>query len=286
LTLEEIQFICQAFVELGVSKIRITGGEPLVRQGALGLLQNLGQLTLKELVLTSNGSQLGTMAADIKAAGVKRINISLDTLNPAKFKALTRTGDIEQVLSGINAARKAGFTRLKINAVILKGRNEDEVCDLVQFAVDKDLDISFIEEMPLGRIDSRSRSESFYPSAQIMQDLQQRFVLREVSSDNTAGPAVYHQIGNSHSRVGFISPHSSNFCSTCNRVRLTAEGRLLLCLGNEDSVDLKAVVRANPGNMQLLKQTIINAIQLKPEKHQFDIHEQSIIMRHMSATGG
>ena len=237
-------------------------------------------------MLTSNASQLGVMAADIKAAGVKRINISLDTLDPAKFKALTRTGDIEQVLTGINAARKAGFERLKINAVILRGRNHDEVCDLVQFAIDHDMDISFIEEMPLGHIDSRSRSESFYPSSLIRQDLQQRFSLQELPEVNTSGPSVYYQIVGSSSRVGFISPHSSNFCGTCNRVRLTAEGRLLLCLGNEDAVDLKAVVRENPGDMSILKQTIIKAMQLKPEKHEFDIHERPIILRHMSATGG
>jgi cyclic pyranopterin phosphate synthase len=241
---------------------------------------------LQELVLSSNASKLGVMAADIKAAGVKRINISLDTLNPAKFKALTRTGDIEQVLTGINAARKAGFERLKLNAVILRGRNHDEVCDLVQFAVEHDMDISFIEEMPLGHIDNRSRIESFYPSHLIREDLQQRFKLTEQPEVSTSGPSVYYSIADSNSRVGFISPHSSNFCSSCNRVRLTAEGRLLLCLGNEDAVDLKAVIRANPGDMYVLKQTIIKAMQLKPEKHEFDLREQPIILRHMSATGG
>ncbi|MDD4914900.1 MAG: GTP 3',8-cyclase MoaA [Methylococcales bacterium] len=286
LSLEEIQFVCQAFTELGVGKIRITGGEPLVRQGAVGLLQALGRLPLRELVLTSNGSHLAQMAADIKAAGVKRINISLDTLDPAKFKALTRTGDIEQVLAGINAARHAGFERLKINAVILKGRNHDEVCDLLQFAVDRGLDISFIEEMPLGRIDGRSRSENFYPGSQIREDLQRRFKLTALPEAGSGGPSVYYQVDGGHSRVGFISPHSSNFCGSCNRVRLTPEGRLLLCLGNEDAVDLKAVIRAHPGDMHRLKQTIVNAMQFKPEKHEFDIHEQPVILRHMSATGG
>jgi len=287
LSLEEILFICQAFVELGVGKIRITGGEPLVRQGALSLLQQLGNLpALNELVITSNGSQLAKMAKDIKAAGVKRINISLDTLDPAKFKALTRTGDIEQVLMGINAAREAGFQRIKINAVILKNHNHDEVCQLVQFAVDRSLDISFIEEMPLGITQDRQRGESYYPSSAIKQDLQQRFHLQQQEEDHTGGPSSYYQIVGSDSRVGFISPHSANFCSHCNRVRLTAEGRLLLCLGNEDSVDLKAVVRQHPGNMAILKQTIIAAMQLKPQKHEFNIHEKPIIMRHMSATGG
>ena len=286
LSLEEIHFICQAFVELGVGKIRITGGEPLVRQGVLGLLQQLGGLPgLNELVMTSNGSQLAQMAADIKAAGVKRLNISLDTLNPAKFKALTRTGDIEQVLIGINTARAAGFERIKINSVILKNRNHHEVCDLVEFAVERGIDISFIEEMPLGTVDGHNRGESYYPSDAIKRDLLSRFALHALA-DDTGGPAVYFQVAGSDSRVGFISPHSANFCGSCNRVRLTAEGRLLLCLGNEDSIDLKAVVRRHPGDMDMLKRTIIEAMRIKPEKHGFNIHEQPIIMRHMNATGG
>jgi cyclic pyranopterin phosphate synthase len=286
LSLEEIHFICQAFVELGVGKIRITGGEPLVRQGVLGLLQQIGRLNgLNELVMTSNGSKLAEMSAEIKAAGVKRVNISLDTLDPAKFKAFTRTGDIEQVLLGINTAVNTGFSRIKINAVILKNRNHSEVCDLVQFAVERGIDISFIEEMPLGVVDGRHRGESYYPSDAIKQDLQKRFVLQAVP-DKTGGPSDYYRVFGSDSRVGFISPHSANFCSACNRVRLTAEGRLLLCLGNEDSVDLKAVVREHPGDMDILKQTIIAAMQIKPEKHHFNIYEQPIIMRHMSATGG
>lgn len=286
LSLEEIQFICQAFTELGVSKIRITGGEPLVRKGALDLMQQLGRLPgLRELVMTSNGSQLAQMAHALKAAGVKRINISLDTLDPVLFKVLTRTGDLENVLKGINAARDAEFQRIKLNAVILKGRNHHEVCDLVQFAVDRGLDISFIEEMPLGTVDSHNRAEAYYPSHLIRHDLQQRFSLEAVP-DKTGGPSDYFQIQNTQSKVGFISPHSANFCSSCNRVRLTAEGRLLLCLGNEHSVDLKAVVREHPGDMQRLKQTIIDAMQIKPEKHEFNIHEQPVILRYMNATGG
>lgn len=286
LTLEEIQFICEAFVELGVNKIRITGGEPLVRNGVIGLLQNIGHLPgLNELVLTSNGSKLAQMADDLKAAGVKRINISLDTLDPAKFKALTRTGDLENVLKGINAARDAGFDRIKLNAVVLKNRNHLEVSDLVQFAMDRDIDISFIEEMPLGAVDHHHRGDAYYASTAIKQDLQQRFVLSPVE-DSTGGPSVYYQIAGSNSKVGFISPHSANFCSTCNRVRLTVEGRLLLCLGNEHSVDLKAVVRDHPGDKAALKQAIVEAMQIKPEKHEFNIHEQPVILRHMSATGG
>ncbi|MDD2759014.1 MAG: GTP 3',8-cyclase MoaA [Methylomonas sp.] len=286
LSLEEIRFICQAFVELGVGKIRITGGEPLVRKGVLDLLQQIGQLGgLRELVMTSNGSRLAQMADELHAAGVKRINVSLDTLDPVKFKALTRIGDLEQVLRGINAAREAGFERIKINAVILKDRNHLEVCDLVQFAVERGLDISFIEEMPLGAVDNHDRSEAHYPSHRIKQDLASRFRLEAVH-DKTGGPSDYFRIQGSDSRVGFISPHSANFCSSCNRVRLTAEGRLLLCLGNEHSVDLKAVVRQRPGDIDFLKQAIISAIDIKPEKHEFNIHERPVILRHMNATGG
>ncbi len=286
LTLEEIDFIARAFVELGVTKIRITGGEPLVRRGVLGLLESIGQNeSLNELVLSSNASKLEEMAGAIKNAGVKRINISLDTLDPVKFKEITRTGDLDKVLKGIQTAKQAGFERIKINAVILKNRNHLEIIDLVQFAVDNAIDISFIEEMPLGEVNSHDRAEVYYSSDAIKADIKEKFELQAVN-DNTGGPSVYFKVAGTKSRVGFISPHSANFCSTCNRVRLTAEGRLLLCLGNEHSVDLKRVIRANPGNMDKLKQTIIGAMQIKPEKHEFDLTEQPIILRHMSATGG
>jgi len=286
LTLEEIYTLAKAFAELGVKKIRITGGEPLVRKGALGLLENIGGLeSLDELVMTTNGSQLETQAAALKAAGVKRLNISLDTLDADKFKAITRTGDLPQVLRGIQAARSAGFERIKINAVILKGRNHQEVCDLVQFAIDNAIDISFIEEMPLGVVTQHDRGEAYYSSALIKADLAQRFTLIP-STEKTGGPSNYFKVADTPTRVGFISPHSENFCSSCNRVRLTVEGRLLLCLGNEHSVDLKRVIRANPGNMAVLKQAIIDAMLIKPEKHEFNIHEQPIILRHMSVTGG
>lgn len=286
LSLEEIHFICRAFVELGVGKIRVTGGEPLVRNGALGLLRQIGKIPgLGELVMTSNGSKLAVMADQLREAGVKRINISLDTLDPAKFKVLTRTGDLENVLKGINAARQAGFERIKLNAVVLRNRNHEEVCDLVQFAVDRGIDISFIEEMPLGVVNNHDRTEAYYPSDLIKQDLSRRFQL-EAMTDKTGGPSDYFRIVGSNSRVGFISPHSANFCASCNRVRLTAEGRLLLCLGNEHSVDLKAVVRQHPGDINTLKQAIVDAMQIKPEKHEFNIHEQPVILRHMSVTGG
>jgi GTP 3',8-cyclase len=286
LSLEELYTIAKAFTELGVKKIRITGGEPLVRKGALNLLENIGGIeSLHELVVTTNGSQLENMALPLKNAGVKRINISLDTLDANKFRAITRTGDLQQVLRGIDAARGAGFERIKINSVILKDKNHQEVIDLVQFAVDKGIDISFIEEMPLGMVSQHDRSAAYYSSDSIKADLATRFSLL-ASTEKTGGPSVYYKVQGRQTRVGFISPHSANFCSTCNRVRLTAEGRLLLCLGNEHSVDLKQVIRANPGNMDILKQTIVDAMLIKPEKHEFNIHEQPVILRHMSVTGG
>jgi GTP 3',8-cyclase len=286
LSLEELYTIAKAFTELGVKKIRITGGEPLVRRGALELLENIGSIeNLHELVLTTNGSQLEHMALPLKKAGVKRINISVDTLDADKFKAITRTGDLLQVLCGIDAAKAAGFERIKINSVILKDKNHQEVADLVQFAVDKGIDISFIEEMPLGMVSQHDRSSAYYSSDCIKADLATQFSLL-ASTEKTGGPSVYYKVQGTDTRVGFISPHSANFCSTCNRVRLTVEGQLLLCLGNEHSVDLKQVIRANPGDMDILKQTIIAAMLIKPEKHEFNIHEQPVILRHMSVTGG
>ncbi len=286
LTLEEIYTLAQAFAELGVKKIRITGGEPLVRKGALELLQNIGAIdSLNELVLTTNGSQLETMATALKQAGVKRINISLDTLDADKFKAITRTGDLQQVLRGIQASKAAGFERIKINAVILKDRNHLEVNDLVQFAVDNGIDISFIEEMPLGVVSQHNRADAYYSSDLIKADLAEKFTLI-ATPEKTGGPSNYFKVEGTQTRVGFISPHSENFCSTCNRVRLTVEGRLLLCLGNEHSVDLKQVIRSNPGDMTVLKQAIIDAMLIKPEKHEFNINEQPVILRYMSMTGG
>ena len=286
LTLEEIYTLAKAFAELGIKKIRITGGEPLVRKGALELLQNIGRIeSLNELVITTNGSQLETMATSLKEAGVKRINISLDTLDADKFKAITRTGDLHQVLRGIQAARAAEFERIKINAVILKDRNHREVNDLVQFAVDNSIDISFIEEMPLGIVSQHDRADAYYSSDLIKADLAGNFAL-VATPEKTGGPSNYFNVTGSQTRVGFISPHSENFCSTCNRVRLTVEGRLLLCLGNEHSIDLKQVIRANPGDMAALKQTIVDAMLIKPEKHEFNINEQPVILRYMSMTGG
>ena len=286
LTLEEIETLAEAFVELGVKKIRVTGGEPLVRKGALNLLTSIGRIEgLKELVITTNGSQLVNMASQLKDSGVKRINISLDTLDADKFKAITRTGDLNQELIGIQCVKAGGFEHTKINSLILKYRNHLEVNDLLQYAVDNEIDISFIEEMPLGIVGQHDRSEAYYSSALIQADLSQKFSLVP-SVEKTGGPSNYFKVSGTQTRVGFISPHSDNFCSTCNRVRLTVEGRLLLCLGNEHSVDLKEVLRAYPGDKDKLKQAIIDAMLIKPEKHEFNIHEQPVILRYMNMTGG
>jgi GTP 3',8-cyclase len=286
LTLEELAQVGRAFAELGVGKIRITGGEPLVRNNVLKLFADLGQLPgLDELVLTTNGSQLEKMAGPLRAAGVRRINISLDSLDPARFRRLTRTGDLAVVLRGIEAARAAGFDNIKLNAVILRNRNDDEIVPLVEFAAERGLDIAFIEEMPLGEIGDHDRAEAYFSSDDIRAVLERRFTLVP-TTETTGGPARYYRVPQAGIRVGFISPHSHNFCDDCNRVRVTAEGRLLLCLGQEHSVDLKHVLRSFPGDAVRLKQAIVDAMAIKPKGHEFNLLEQPLIFRHMSHTGG
>jgi len=285
LSLEELQMVAQAFANLGVKRIRLTGGEPLIRKNLLSLVQHIGEISsLDELTLTTNGSQLDKYAQKLKAYGVKRVNISLDSLHPERFKQLTRTGDLHQVLKGIDCAIAAGFEKIKINAVILNGRNEDEVLDLVNFARNKNIDIAFIEEMPLGQIEEHSRALSFCSSDSILEQLQHHFTLTPTIEDS-AGPSRYFQLEGSCTRVGFISPHSHNFCHLCNRVRVTAEGRLLLCLGNEHSVDLRKVIREG-GNLETLEKTIIDAMDLKPERHYFVLDDSPQIVRFMNMTGG
>jgi cyclic pyranopterin phosphate synthase len=286
LSLEELASIAKAFVALGVTKIRVTGGEPLVRRNVISLFQQLGQLEgLEELTLTSNGSQLSKLAPALFQSGVKRINISLDSLQPGKFARLTRTGQLEQVLAGIDSAIDAGFERIKLNAVILKGRNDDEIIDLVEFARRKKIDISFIEEMPLGHIDEHNRALSFCSSDEVRQRIAKHYPLT-ACDERTGGPSRYYRFADSDTRVGFISPHSHNFCDQCNRVRVTAEGRLLLCLGNEHSVDLRAVLREHPGDISKLQQTLIDAMAIKPERHHFELDETPQIVRFMNMTGG
>jgi cyclic pyranopterin phosphate synthase len=286
LSLEEIVRVGRAFIDLGVEKIRITGGEPLHRRNILKVFRELGEHNgLRELTLTTNGTQLPRFADDLRTAGVSRINISLDTLRADRYRKLTRTGRIERALHGIDAALAAGFERIKLNAVILKHRNHDEVVDLVDFAIGRGIDISFIEEMPLGYVGDHDRAECFYSSDQIRQDLEQQYTLVP-TAETTGGPSRYFRIPGLSTRVGFISPHSHNFCSTCNRVRLTSEGRLLLCLGQEHSVDLRRVMRGNPGDDGALKQAILDSMTIKPKGHDFDLEAKPVIFRHMNHTGG
>lgn len=287
LSIEEIALIAQAFVELGVSNIRLTGGEPLVRKGITQLVERIACLPgLKQLNMTSNGSQLPHLAGPLKQAGLNRLNISLDSLKPDRFKQLTRTGDLKTVLDGIMQAKAQGFTDIKINCVVLKGRNDDEILDLIEFIRQHHLGISFIEEMPLGEIEEHDRALTFMSSSEIKNIITQQYDL--ISCDEqTGGPSRYWLFADGHSsRIGFISPHSHNFCESCNRVRITAQGRLLLCLGNEHSIDLKAVVRNYPGELEPIKQAIRESMNLKPERHHFDLGQEVQILRFMNSTGG
>jgi cyclic pyranopterin phosphate synthase len=286
LTLEEIQRLAALFVSQGVKKIRLTGGEPLVRRGIVELCAGISALPgLRELVMTTNGSQLVKLARPLADAGVKRLNISLDSLDPAKFKAITRTGELQQVLDGIDAAREAGFKRIKLNVVVMKGRNADEVPALVDYALARDLDITFIEEMPLGNV-GRSRGESFCSSDEVREVISQRYQLLD-SAESSGGPARYVRVeGHPESRIGFISPHSHNFCASCNRVRMTAEGRLLLCLGQENSIDMRALVRRYPTTDAPLLVALRKSLQGKPAHHDFSSDGEVQIVRFMNTTGG
>ncbi|NDL69197.1 GTP 3',8-cyclase MoaA [Vreelandella alkaliphila] len=286
LTLEELAMVAQAFTELGVEKIRLTGGEPLVRRGIEQLVDDIGELPgLDDFTMTTNGASLRKHAKRLYQGGLRRLNISLDSLDPDRFKQLTRTGDLAKVIDGIHAAQEAGFKRIKLNAVIMKGRNEDEVLDLVTFARQEGLDISFIEEMPLGDVSDHSRAETFYSSDDVQALIETCYPLTP-TTETTPGPSRYFKMADSNIRVGFISPHSHNFCDSCNRVRVTVEGRLLLCLGNEHSVDLRAVLRRYPGDMTALKTAIINALPLKPERHHFTTDGDVQVVRFMNMTGG
>lgn len=286
LSLEELAFLCQAFVELGVSRIRLTGGEPLVRRNVLSLIHNLGALPgLDELLMTTNGSQLAEVAEELATSGVRRINVSLDSVQPARFAEITRTGELSRVLRGIMAAQQAGIERVKINSVIMRGRNDDEILPLLEFALERGLDISFIEEMPLGDTGRDQRQGELVSSAEIREHIGSYYPLTP-SDASSPGPSRYYRIEGSESRIGFISPNSHNFCDSCNRVRVTCEGRLLLCLGNEHSVDLRAVIRSHPGDMDALKEAIVSAMDIKPERHHFYDQDQPQVVRFMNTTGG
>lgn len=286
LGLEELYRLAALFVRNGVKKIRLTGGEPLVRKGIVGLCEQIATLPgLRELVMTTNGSQLTKLAAPLANAGVKRLNISLDTLNAERFRAITRTGELEQVLAGIEAASVAGFSRIKLNTVVMQGRNADEVVELVDYAVNRGLDITFIEEMPLGDV-GRSRGESFCSSDWVRERIAERYTLID-STEQSGGPARYVRLADfPDSRIGFISPHSHNFCSTCNRVRLTVEGRLLLCLGHENSVDLRALLRRYPETDTPLLNAIQAGLDRKPLRHEFSVNGEVQVVRFMNASGG
>ncbi|MBC6428530.1 MAG: GTP 3',8-cyclase MoaA [Cellvibrionales bacterium] len=287
LDLAEYVLLARAFVELGVRKIRLTGGEPLVRADVLQMVHTLSQIPdLDELTMTTNGSQMARYAAGLRAAGLSRLNISLDSLDADTFRHLTRTGDLRRVLAGIEAARAAGFRRIRINAVIIKGRNEQQILPLLDFCLERGLDLCFIEEMPLGDIgDDRNRPLELMPSNAVRRQIAARYRLHPLGF-STGGPARYWGIAGQRSRIGFISPHSDNFCAACNRVRVTATGRLLLCLGHENALDLRALLRRHPGQRAPLKTAIRQALARKPARHYFSPAAQAQTLRFMNATGG
>ncbi len=289
LSLEELDRLCSAFIARGVRKLRLTGGEPLVRKNIMWLIQSLGRHlksgALQELTLTTNGSQLEKYAADLKAAGVCRINVSLDTLDPVKFKAVTRWGELPTVLRGIKAAEDAGL-KVKINAVALKGVNEHEIEDLVRFAHGRGADLTLIETMPLGDIDG-DRTDQYLPLSVVRARLMDHFTLED-SPYRTGGPARYVTAKETGGRIGFITPLTHNFCESCNRVRLTCTGTLYMCLGQDDAADLRAPLRAHADDAAL-QAAITEAIARKPKGHDFIIDRRTAkpaVSRHMSVTGG
>jgi len=304
LTLEEIYQVGRAFTELGVTRLRLTGGEPLVRNNVMALVRALGRLPgLRELLITTNGAQLEQLAAPLRDAGVNRINISIDSLDAERFRKITRVGRLDKVLAGIEAARHCNFDRIRLNTVIMKGYNDDEVLALTDFAVERGLDIAFIEEMPLGQASDHLREETVCSNDWVREQISRHYSLQS-TSESTAGPSRYYSIPGQRSRIGFISPMSHNFCGDCNRVRMTVEGRLLLCLGNEHSSDLRQILRAGDQQdlrkdelAQLefseehtvsaeLKRAIVAAMDLKPERHHFYESDYAQPVRLMNMTGG
>jgi cyclic pyranopterin phosphate synthase len=289
LSLEELDRLCSTFVAKGVTKLRLTGGEPLVRRGIMTLVSSLSRHlrsgALKELTLTTNGSQLTKYAAALKSCGIERINVSLDTLDPDKFRTTTRWGDLDNVLAGIDAALAAGL-RVKINTVALKGVNEDEITELVGWAHGRGMDITVIEVMPLGDI-GEQRIDQYLPLSIVRARLAERYTLEDID-DSTGGPARYVRVKETGGRLGFITPMTHNFCESCNRVRITCTGTLYMCLGQEDAADLRAPLRASESNDSLYA-AIDEAITRKPKGHDFVIdrrHRRPALSRHMSVTGG
>ena len=290
LTLEELDRLCSTFIRLGVEKLRVTGGEPLVRRDILtffrAMSRHLETGALKELTLTTNGSQLAKVAADLAALGIRRINVSLDTLEAAKFAEITRWGRLPQVLEGIAAAKRAGL-KVKINTVALKGFNEDELFPLLDWCAGEGHDLTFIEVMPMGEMGEEMRLDQYWALKDLRARLADRFTLTDLA-ERTGGPARYVRIEETGQKVGFITPLSHNFCESCNRVRVTCTGELFMCLGQEDNADLRAPLRASEGD-ELLEQAIRAAIARKPKGHDFDYSRQKVagqMSRHMSHTGG
>ena len=289
LTLEELERICAAFIRRGVDKLRITGGEPLVRRNVMSLFRNLGRHLasgdLKELTLTTNGSRLADFADELYDCGVRRINVSLDSLDPGKFNDVTRWGRLDDVMRGLEAAKSAGL-EIKINAVALKGYNDDELDDFVEWAGREDFDLTFIETMPLGEIDE-DRTDRYLPLTAVREHLERRWTLDETDYQ-TGGPARYMKIKETGKRLGFITPLTHNFCEGCNRVRLTCTGTLYMCLGQEDAADLRTPLRMSEGDDRLME-AIDEAIGRKPKGHDFVIDRAGAdpaVDRHMSVTGG
>lgn len=291
LSFEELHRLCQVFISLGIQKIRITGGEPLVRKDILSLFSHLAPALanqqLQELTLTTNGTQLQKHAKSLADSGVKRINVSLDTLDPDQFRILTRTGDITQVFDGLAAAKQAGL-QVKINTVAMKGLNQDQWVEMVKWAHGNGFDISFIEIMPMGDMGDRAlRANQFVPLTEVKDQLSQIFTLVP-STYRSGGPARYLQSQETGRKIGLISPLTQNFCAGCNRIRLTCTGQLFFCLGQENAIDLRQILRQTDDN-KILQDTIIKAMALKPEAHSFGLEDQNMtgqVSRHMSLTGG
>ncbi|WP_137156268.1 GTP 3',8-cyclase MoaA [Rhizobium sp. FKL33] len=289
LTLEELERLCSAFIDKGVKKLRLTGGEPLVRHNIMHLIRALGRKvregSLEELTLTTNGSQLSRFAGELADNGVRRINVSIDTLDPEKFRQITRTGDLAKVLEGVDAAQKAGL-KIKINAVALKDFNDRELPEIMRWAHGRGMDMTVIETMPMGEIEE-DRTDRYLPLSALRADLESRFTLKDIPF-RTGGPARYVTVEETGGRLGFITPMTHNFCESCNRVRLTCTGTLYMCLGQEDAADLRAVLRSSDDDA-VLSAAIDEAIRRKPRGHDFIIdrtHNRPAVSRHMSVTGG
>ncbi len=291
LTLEELDRLCSAFIGMGVEKLRITGGEPLVRRDILKFFQSmtrhLDSGALRELTLTTNGSQLEKFAKPLYEAGVRRVNISADTLNEEKFAEITRWGRLPQVLRGIDAAQEAGM-RVKLNAVALKGFNEDELFSMTEWCAERDMDLTWIEVMPMGDIGNEDRLDQYWKLTDLRARLAEQYTLTDLP-ESTGGPARYVRLEETGQKIGFITPLTHNFCESCNRVRLTCTGELFMCLGQEDNADLRSALRNHPGSDAPLEEAIRAAIERKPKGHDFDYSRQSVdgrVSRHMSHTGG